>query len=94
MGHDITIKIGGRDYVLVPKTEDEEEAIRKAASGINKMIETYQAKFPKKNMDDILSFVALNLGISYVKLQKKTEDIEKEWKRLNSDLEGYLAGIE
>lgn len=94
MGHQITVKIGVQEYVLKSETPEKEEAIRRAAAEINRMIATYQEKFPKKSMVDILSFVALNEGISCIGMQKKIYCIENECRQLGSELEGYLENID
>ncbi|MCM1178159.1 MAG: cell division protein ZapA [Bacteroidales bacterium] len=94
MEQKITIKIADREYTLKAETPGREEAIRKAAGSINNMIAAYLEKYPDKDMAEILSFVALNLGIGNVGMQKKIESLEKESIQLNNEIEGYLENID
>ncbi len=89
----ITVKIAEREYVLMSPNEETEEYIRLAAATINKKISGYSAKFPGKNLVDILSFVALNESIGSITLQKKIEGMIGEAKELKKDTDNYLDSI-
>ena len=90
----ITVRIADREYVLMAPTPESEEYIRIAADAISKKIAGYSAKFPGKNMVDILSFVALNEGLGSVALQRKFEAVMAEAATLKKDTDAYLDNIE
>ena len=93
MDQRITIKIAERDYVLTASTLESEELIRLAAASINSKIAGYLAKYPGKNMVDILSFVALNESIGSITLQRRLEAASKEAESLFKATDSYLANI-
>ncbi len=93
MDQKIRIRIAGREYDLKSGSPEQEEQIRKSAAMLNSMIDTYQSRYPKKDMIDILSFVALNQGISNVNLIQQIESIKKESKELQKGIDGYLENI-
>ncbi len=93
MEQKITIKIGEREYDLKSKSPEQEEMIRKAADMLNRMVTSYQVKYPRNNTIDILSFVAINQCISNISLQKKMEDMEKEITELGNGIDDYLKNI-
>lgn len=90
----ITVKIADREYTLMAPTPESEEYIRLAAAAINKKIAGYSAKFPGKNLVDILSFVALNESIGAIALQRKFEAVMAEAASLKKDTDSYLDSIE
>ena len=89
----ITIKIAGRSYPLKVNSPEHEEVIRKAADDINRMLEAYQNKFPEKPMVEILSFVALNVCMSNVTLNRQLKDMTAGEDALARELAGYLDNI-
>jgi len=93
-GQNIKITIAEREYVLIAETPGKEEAMRKAADSINRMVAAYQEKFPQKGITEILSFVALREGVSRIQMQNKIEMMEKECRELESELRGYLENID
>lgn len=93
MGQKITIKIAEQEYVMNAPTPRDEEDIRLAASIINKKINGFIAKYPGRNMVDILSFVALNESISSISLQRKCNDIKDEAEELQRNIENYINDI-
>ena len=94
MEQSIKIKIADREYPLKVSSPDKEEVIRKAAAELNRKITLYQEKYPNKGMIEILSFVALNVSMANVALQKKTEMIVEEEEALAKELHGYLENID
>ena len=94
MEQSIKIKIADREYPLKVSSPDKEEVIRKAAAELNRKITLYQEKYPNKGMIEILSFVALNVSMANVALQKKTEMIIEEEEALAKELHGYLENID
>lgn len=93
MEQKIKIHISERTYNLKAADSVHEEMIRKAADEINRMIDAYQSRMQKKEMIDILSLVALNIGTEYMKLHQRCRDIESEVRQLKDDTEGYLEDI-
>ncbi len=93
MEQKIKIHISERTYNLKATDPVHEEMIRKAADEINRMIDAYQSRMQKREMIDILSLVALNIGTEYMRLHRKCHDIESEVRQLKEDTEGYLENI-
>lgn len=93
MDQRITIKIAEREYPMMARTPESEELIRMAAASINSKISGYLAKYPGKNMVDILSFVALNESIGSITLQRRLDEIKKEAEGINDATEDYLKDI-
>ena len=93
MEQKIRIRIAGREYDLKSNSPEQEGQIRKSADMLNRMIDSYQSKYPQKDRVDILSFVALNQGISNLSLIQKLRDVEEESRDLQKGIEGYLDDI-
>ena len=94
MAQSINIKIAGRPYNLSATSPEHEEIIRKAADDINRKIDQYQAKFPTKGMNEIMSFMALNVCMSNILLQRQVDSMKDGEKLLASELERYLENID
>ena len=94
MEQSIKIKIADREYPLKVSSPEKEEVIRKAAAELNKRISLYQDKYPNKGMIEILSFVALNVSMSNIVLQKQAEEMKYEEETLVKELQGYLENID
>ena len=94
MEQSIKIKIADREYPLKVSSPEKEEVIRKAAAELNKRISLYQDKYPNKGMIEILSFVALNVSMTNVVLQKQAEAMKAEEETLAKELHGYLENID
>ena len=93
MAQSINIKIAGRQYNLSATSPDHEEVIRKAAEDVNRKISQYQEKFPNKGLTEILSFMALNVCMSNILLQKQVKGMKNAEENLASELERYLEDI-
>ena len=94
MDRKITIRIAEREYIMNAPTPESEELIRLAASSINSKLSGFQAKYPGKNMADLLAFVALNESIGSTTLQRKLDSLKKEIDSLNRATDSYLDSIE
>ena len=90
MKQSIKIKIADREYPLMVSSPEQEEAIRKAASELNKKLSLYQDKYPNKGMIEILSVVALNVSVSNVVLQKQIDMLHEGEDNLAKELKSYL----
>lgn len=90
----IKIRISERTYNLKSENPEQEEMMRKAADEINRMIDAYQSRMQKKEMVDILSLVALNIGMECMKLHRSVHFLEAEALQLKEDTDGYLEDIE
>ena len=73
MAQSITVTIVDRPYPLQVKSPEHEEMIRKAASDINRRVKFYLEKYPNKGTMEVLSLVALNVGIVNCGLQKQLD---------------------
>ena len=94
MAQSINIKIAGRPYNLSAATPEHEEVIRKAAEDVNRKIAQYQEKFPKTGMSDIMSFMALNVCMNNIVLQKQISQMKAAEETLAGELESYLENID
>ena len=94
MAQSINIKIAGRQYNLSATSPEHEEVIRKAADDVNRKISQYQEKFPNKGLTEIISFMALNVSMSNIILQKQVKGMKDAEEGLAKELERYLEDIE
>lgn len=94
MRQEIKIRIADSEYPLIAETPEKEEAIREAAKIINKMIAQYKKNYPSKDLTEILSFVAINLGKRAWEMQRQIENLGKEFRQMSKDLEDYLENID
>ena len=94
MEQSIKIKIADREYPLKVSSPEKEEVIRKAAADLNRKISLYQDKYPNKGMIEILSFVALNVSMMNVVLEKQVDSLKKGEENLASELRSYLENID
>ena len=94
MEQSIKIKIADREYPLKVSSPEKEEVIRKAATDLNKKITLYQEKYPNKGMIEILSFVALNVSMTNVVVQKQIETMKESEESLAKELQGYIDNMD
>ncbi len=94
MEQSIKIRIADREYPLKVSSPEKEEVIRKAAADLNKKINLYQDKYPTKGMIEILSFVALNVSMTNVVLQKQIDTFNESEGLLAQELQNYLENID
>lgn len=94
MEQSIKIKIADREYPLKVSSPEKEEVIRKAAADLNRKIALYQEKYPHKGMIEILSFVALNVSMTNVVVQKQIDTMKEGEESLAKELQGYLDNMD
>ena len=94
MAQSINIKIADRPYRLTATSPEHEEIIRKAADEVNRKIGQYQEKFPSKGLTEIMSFMALNVCMGNIVLQKQIAGMKADEERLAEMLDGYLENID
>ena len=94
MAQSISVIIADRSYPLQVKSPEHEEMIRKAVDDINRRVKFYLDKYPTKGMIEVLSLVALNVGIVNSGLQKQLENALEEEGALLKELEAYLDNME
>ena len=90
MAQSISVIIADRSYALQVKSPEHEEMIRKAVDDINRRVKFYLDKYPTKGMIEVLSLVALNVGIQNCGLQKQVESAIEDEAILLKELEAYL----
>lgn len=90
MGQNITLKIAGKDYSLKASTPEMERYMRLASEEINKLMAKYDEKFPDRNTEDKMAFVALNETVSKIMNQDKVSSIQEEALSLKSEIDNYL----
>lgn len=94
MEQDIKLNIAGKEYALKAATSEMEQAMRMAAEHINKVLATYNAKFPDKPLEDKLAFVTLNEAVGKRMLQNKLKTLADEVVALQNETDSYLKGID
>lgn len=94
MDQSIKIKIAGKEYPLRASSPEKEQLMRLAAEDINKMLATYDDKYPNYDLVDKLAFVALNETFSRFRYQKQLSLVKEEADGLNAELDAYLKGID
>lgn len=94
MAQSITVTIADRSYPLQVKSPEHEEMIRKAVDDINRRVKYYLDKYPTKGTIEVLSLVALNVGIVNCGLQKQLDMTIEDEGNLLKELEGYLDNID
>lgn len=90
----ITITLAGKEFMLEVTSANEEEKVRKAAAEINTRLTNYQNSYPGKGLEDMLSFIALNICMDNITLRGRLESCRKESELLQKDIESYLENIE
>ena len=90
MAQSINVMIADRSYPVQVKSPEHEEMIRKAVADINRRVKFYLEKFPSKGMVEVLSLVALNIGIQNCGHQKQVESAIEDEAALLKELEDYL----
>ena len=90
MAQSINVIIADRPYPVQVKSPEHEEMIRKAAADINKKVKFYLEKFPTKGMVEVMTLVALNLGILNCGLQMQVDSAIEDEATLLKELEAYL----
>lgn len=93
MEHKIKVKIADRIYHQTVHSEDEEEAMRKAAVALNGKISSLSSRFPNASMIDILTIIAYNESIAAFELEKKLQENEKGYDQLSADLQNYVDSL-
>ena len=78
----INVVIAGRTYPLSVNNTKEEEAMRKAANAINKLISMYEQNYAVSDKQDVLAMSALQFAskleiLSLDKTDTKKEEIQK-----------------
>ena len=90
MAQSINVIIADRSYPVQVKSPEHEEMIRKAVADINKKVKFYLEKFPTKGMVEVMTLVALNLGILNCGLQMQVDSAIEDEANLLKELEAYL----
>ena len=92
MDQSITLKIGGSVYPMAVSSPEKEEAYRIAADEINKLLATYEARFPDRSLSDKLVFVSLQLAVNKLLSKNSARNLKAEIDDIQKDLEAYLEG--
>lgn len=80
----INIIIAGRSYPLSVNNTKEEQAMRKAATAINKLIAMYEQNYAVSDKQDVLAMSALQFASKLEILSlDKTDTKQEEMQKLN-----------
>ncbi len=94
MGQSITLRIGQKDYPLKASSPEAERYMRLAAESINAMLRKYDDLYPKQDLLDKMTFVALQQTVSKLSAQQELASMKKEIEALVSETGSYLSGID
>lgn len=94
MDQNITLSIAGKLYPLKASSPETEQVMRLAAESINAMLDKYNAKFPDRNSDEKMAFVALQQTVSRISAERKLVALNAKLDSLEKELGDYLAEFE
>ncbi len=86
----ISVKIAERVYRMKIKPE-EEEGIRKAAKLINEKVKDYSNTYAYSDYQDLLSMVALQFAVRYVKTGDDVDTIDDDIGERLMKINNYLT---
>lgn len=89
----ITVKIGGKEYPMTIKQNDEEK-YRRAAKEINKLITAYKASYVAEP-EDYLAMAAIQVAVGKVTLEmdRSLSNQLTELEALNREIDNYLNDV-
>ena len=94
MEQKVNLLIAGRPFQLKANSADMEQSMRQAADDINRMLDRYTAKYPDKDLVEILLFVTLTQTVYKYDAIKKCNQLTAEGANLAGDLSEYLKKTE
>lgn len=94
MEQKVNLLIAGRPFQLKANSADMEQSMRQAADDINRMLDRYTAKYPDKDLVEILLFVTLTQTVYKYDAIKKCNQLTAEGVKLAGDLSEYLKKTE
>ena len=86
----ISVKIAERVYRMKIRPE-EEEGIRKAAKLINEKVKDYSSTYAYNDYQDLISMVALQFAVSYVKAGDGEDKIDEDIGERLTKIDNYLT---
>ena len=86
----ITVKIAQRSYTLKAGSPEHESLMRLAADSVNKLLDSYNQRFPRTSLEDKMVFVALNESMAKFAAQKAAYSYQSEQEKLERDISGYI----
>lgn len=89
----ITVKIGGKEYPMTIKQNDEEK-YRRATKEINKLITAYKASYVAEP-EDYLAMAAIQVAVGKVTLEmdRSLSNQLAELEALNREIDNYLNDV-
>ena len=89
----ITVKIGGKEYPMTIKQNDEEKYLRDAKE-INKLITAYKASYVAEP-EDYLAMAAIQVAVGKVTLEmdRSLSNQLAELEALNREIDNYLNDV-
>ena len=89
----ITVKIGGKEYPMTIKQNDEEK-YRRAAKEINKLITAYKASYVAEP-EDYLAMAAIQVAVGKVTLEmdRSLSNQLAELEALNREIDNYQNDV-
>jgi len=87
------VKIAGRSYLYVVKSEEQEQIIRKAAASVNEKIMQLSNTYKERSPLDIVTIAALNEGIEKLQAGAKSSQDMGGYEKLSADLANYVESL-
>ncbi len=91
---EISVTILSSSFRLKATSERNEQLIRAAADGLNRMAKQYSQNYPDKDDSDILRFVALNVCLKNLNYKEEIRTLQSETEALEREISGYLDNID
>ncbi|WP_297720136.1 cell division protein ZapA [uncultured Porphyromonas sp.] len=87
---DINLRVGSvRMTLSIPRSPEVEQSLRRAADEVNTVIERYRVEMPHVAMEQLMSYVALDIANELQLLRKEKGELklEERLRQLNRSLE-------
>ena len=88
----ITVKIGGKEYPMTIKQNDEEK-YRRAAKEINKLITAYKASYVAEPEDYAMAAIQVAVGKVTLEMDRSLSNQLAELEALNREIDNYLNDV-
>lgn len=94
MDHSIKVRIADKVYRKTIHSEEEEAAIRQAATDLNETLEKIsKAQSSTVSAVDIVTIAALNIGIERIELRNRLDNLTRGYDKLSADLQNYVDSL-
>lgn len=89
----ISVKIADLAPIHMDVEPDQEEAIRKAASDLNFVLDRWKQRFPSKSPQELMTLIAFHFARNFEKLNLASERMENIIKDADAELDAILTDM-